>query len=160
MSGQRNRSGGQNRLPTERKRAQGTLRKSRLNPGEPQLQHALPSAPAWLPKGAQSHFTAIAQLAFDAGVTSRVDGEAIALAALALEEFLEADACVRRDGLVLIATTESGERQYKNPAVPTRADAWNRYRAALRSFGLDPQSRASVSSLRDPRDDIESKYFQ
>lgn len=159
MAGVRGRSGGSNRLPTAIKEARGTLRKSRLRSDEPVLSLTLPSPPEWLSESGRLAYARLGQRVLLARVVTEVDGDALALAVSALEEMLAADEIVRRDGAVLERTTETGSSFYRHPAVMIRADAWRRYRDALRAFGLDPQSRAGVSAIPEKEASSAAGYF-
>ena len=154
------RSGGQNRLPTRLKRLRGTLRKSRLNPKEPRLKLFLPNPPPWLSGRARDYYARLGAIAEIAAVITKADGDALGLAAIALEELVEADAIIRQEGAVLRRTTANGEVMYRHPATTQRADAWRRFRDALRAFGLDPQSRSGVAALVGDNLGPESRYFQ
>lgn len=159
MAGVKGRSGGHNRLPTRLKARRGTLRKSRLNPKEPRLEVFLPAPPPWLSPRACDFYARLGAIAEIAAVVTRADGDALGLAAAALEELVEADEIIRKEGAVLTRTTENGEVHYRHPAAIQRADAWRRYRDALRAFGLDPQSRAGVSAILASDDPLEKRYL-
>jgi len=117
--------------PTALKKKQGTLRKSRLNPKEPRLEVFLPHPPPWLSPCAREFYARLGAIAEIAAVVTKVDGDALGLAAVALEELVEADEIIRNEGAVLKRTTENGEVVYRHPAAIQRADAWRRYRDAL-----------------------------
>jgi P27 family predicted phage terminase small subunit len=149
MSGVKGRTGIHNRLPTAMKELQGTLKPSRASVREPRVTFGLPGPPRWLKSAdALEHFEAIGQMALEAGVISTVDSNALAIAATALCEYIEACADVEANGLLLSETTKDGhERTRLNPAASVRSDAWRRFREGLRMFGLDPQSRGSVVAI-------------
>jgi P27 family predicted phage terminase small subunit len=90
-------------------------------------------------------------------ITTAMDGDSLALAAVAIEEFAAADELVRSEGLIL---TRPAGGKYKHPAVAVRADAWRRVQSGLRSFGLDPVARASVTAIEpDESDAVAARYF-
>lgn len=161
MSGVRGRSGGHNRLPTSSKRTRGTLRKCRLQQHEPQPEVFLPDAPKWLSRRARKFYAQLGAITELARVVTRADGEALALAASALDELVQAEKTIRKEGAILTRTTENGVSHYRHPAAVLRESAWRRYRDALRAFGLDPQSRGTVSAI-SPSETAsgEGKYFQ
>lgn len=153
MAGVKGRSGGHNRLPTAMKELTGTLKPGRANTREPQVTYGLADAPLWLSDECREHYDRLGALALEAGVVSTVDGEALALTAKALREYLQA--CVEVDAQGLIVSESQVDKDGKelriksrlNPAATARADAWRRYREGLRMFGLDPQSRGSVMAI-------------
>ena len=120
--------------PTAMKILQGTARPDRMNPDEPTPElGAVP--PPWLPSEgpARAAWDRLAPGLVRAGILTKIDGEALGLACLALEEFLAA----REDA--------AGWR---------RADAaWKRYAVILREFGLTPSSRTRVHAVPPPAPD-------
>ena len=153
--------GGQNRKPTALRVIEGTWRKDRARPAEPTPPPGIPDPPPWLPPTAAPHFERIAAVAGKLGVLSTLDGEAVAMAAVALAEYLEADAAIRQArSTVLLRQTRNGTSAYPHPSVAIRADAWRRLRDALRDLGLSPVARASVDLLQQPSEpDPAEKYF-
>jgi P27 family predicted phage terminase small subunit len=149
MSGVKGRSGGQNRLPNAVKELQGTLDSRRQNVREPRVTFGMPKPPRWLKsEKALEHFQAIGEVAVEAGVISTVDGNALAMAAAALCEYIAACEDVDANGLLMSESTKEGNgRTRLNPAASVRSDAWRRFREGLRMFGLDPQSRGSVVAI-------------
>lgn len=157
MAGIKGRSGGRNRLPDQIKALKGTLKPGRTNPKAPRPSAKLPAPPDWLSERATAVYCKLGRELMALRVIGSSDGEALALAAHACDEFLTADDLVRRDGITLTR----GETVYKNPAVGIRESAWKRYRDALRAFGMDPQSRHSVRTIDEPdSEDPAAKYFQ
>ncbi|HEY4370274.1 MAG TPA: phage terminase small subunit P27 family [Steroidobacteraceae bacterium] len=157
MAGTKGRSGGQNRIPDEIKARKGTLKPSRTNSKAPRPAVKLAAPPRWLTERATSIYRRLGLALLELRVIGSSDGEALALAAHAGDEFLQADELVQRDGITLTR----GSTIYKNPAVSIRESAWKRYRDALRSFGMDPQSRDGVRTI-DESDtgDPTARYFQ
>jgi phage terminase small subunit len=80
--------GGQNRLPTNVKRIRGTLRSDRVNPREPQLAAGRPRRPKWLSKDAREHWRRLCEDAERLGVLTPVDGDALALLAETIAQFI------------------------------------------------------------------------
>lgn len=150
------RSGGHNKKPTAYKKITGTIRPGRTNKREPKVAFGAPPAPRWLCPEGLEHYARLSELVTRTGVVSEVDGEALALAANALVEYIEAREAVREEGLIVeqvtTVVTKDGRTTHHvtkkaNPAVAARSDAWRRYQLGLRLFGLDPQSRSSVSAI-------------
>lgn len=156
MAGAKGRSGGQNRLPDKLKLLKGTLKQSRINPKAPAPSVKLADPPQWLTQRGLDIYLRLGRALLTLRVIGSCDADALALAAHACDEFLQADEQVKRDGLTLTRGTTT----YKNPAVVIRESAWKRYRDALRSFGMDPQSRDSVRTIDEPEADPTGKYFQ
>ena len=127
----------------------GTFRSDRANADapDPGALANVPRPPPWLGKGARRHFKRLAERAIGLQVLADTDIEALALAAAALEEYLQADELVRTHGLTFMS--ENGPK--KHPAVAVRSDAWRRYRDALRSFGFTPADRDHVAKAKSGR---------
>jgi phage terminase small subunit len=124
--------------PTALKVLQGTNRRDRANPAEPRPAIGA-KPPPWLPRNgpARSAWRRLAPILTATRVLSVADAEALALACIALADFLEA----REDAL--------GWR---------RADAaWKRYSGMLVQFGMTPSARTRVAAMpaveRDPLDE-------
>jgi phage terminase small subunit len=121
--------------PSALKILQGTDRADRRNPAEPKPPvGAVP--PPWLPRNgpARSAWRRLAPALTATRVLTVADSEALALACIALADFLEA----RADA--------NGWR---------RADAaWKRYSGMLVQFGMTPSARTRVAAVpaveRDP----------
>lgn len=161
MSGVKGRSGGRNRLPTYIKDGRGTNRRDRSRPNEPKPKVCLPPTPVWLSDEAKVIYARLGRTVVRMRVCTEADGEALALAAVALEDWQEADRRIREDGMILTRSTEHGQVLYRNPAGIVKERAWRNYRDALRSFGLDPQSRAGVAAVTDDDEmDAAEHYFQ
>lgn len=149
------------RKPTQLKVLEGTARADRLKAGEPKPAPGLPRAPAWLPAAARSHYRRLARLVAILKVGARTDGEQLGAAACALLEYLEHDAVIRAEGLMLSRSTERGELRFRHPLLSARADAWRRYVAALEAFGLNPRARGNVEALEQPEaPEGAARYFR
>jgi P27 family predicted phage terminase small subunit len=82
------------------------------------------------------------------GALSQVDRGAIEMAARYYAHYLEADAAVQKDGLIVV--TKSGTKA--NPSIRARDDSARIRKAYLESLGLTPASRSRVSRVSDPDD--------
>lgn len=114
--------------PAALKVLQGTDRADRRNPAEPKPAIGA-KPPPWLPRTgpARSAWRRLAPVLTAARVLTVADAEALALACLALSDFLEA----RADA--------NGWR---------RADAaWKRYSGMLVQFGMTPSARTRVAAV-------------
>lgn len=162
MAGVKGRSGGRNRKPSWLKVINGSAahNAARVNRDEPAVDVNIPSAPDWLSGRARKLFARLGEQAATLRVIADTDAEALALAAHAADEFLAADELVTESGLVLSRTDSVGNQVlYKNPAVTVRESAWRRFSIAIRAFGLDPQSRATVKALK-PRANTFTQFRQ
>jgi P27 family predicted phage terminase small subunit len=122
--------------------------RDRMNSDEPAIVVHAPPPPDWLSERAREFYLSLSRDAERLGVMSDSDGQALALTAHAADEFLVADEQVTKYGLLIKRTHLDGiVTAHLNPAVRARQDAWRRYSVGLRSFGLDPQSRATVRAV-------------
>jgi P27 family predicted phage terminase small subunit len=152
------RSGGHNRLPTILKRTKGTEKPSRVNPDEPQPTAGDSTPPDWLSAEELIVYHRLEIKARKMNVMSEVDGDALALAAAALVEYRQAKAVIKKHGMLIKRETKFGTSLVGNPACTVAAGAWRRYQSGLKSFGMDPQARGTVSTL-PAKDDDPTSYF-
>jgi P27 family predicted phage terminase small subunit len=82
------------------------------------------------------------------GALSQVDRGAIEMASRYYAHYLEADAAVQKDGLIVV--TKSGTKA--NPSIRARDDSARIRKAYLESLGLTPASRSRVSPVTDSDD--------
>jgi P27 family predicted phage terminase small subunit len=81
-------------------------------------------------------------------VLSEADGEALALAADALADYVQARKVIEKQGHSYEATTEAGAIIVrKRPEVTIASDAWKRARLMLLEFGLTPAARGKVKAV-------------
>jgi phage terminase small subunit len=118
-------SGGHNRKPTSLKILEGTYRRDRANPLEPQPPTGIPKPPKWLRKEARGYWRAHARALKSMGVLTLVDGQALAALANAEADYAEA--------------MENRPDDWKRIA-----DLSKRHMQYLQQFGLTPSSRARV----------------
>lgn len=131
--------------PTELKRLQGTLRKHRTNRREPKPPATRPKIPRELSREAKRFWRHLVAELESMRVLTHPDGAMLGLIAEAWAEWRQADALVRRDGMVYEATTKSGRLLQAHPAVRQRADAWRRVHKGLVEFGLTPAARTRIA---------------
>jgi phage terminase small subunit len=118
---------GRPRKPTALKVLHGTDRADRANPSEPRPALGA-EPPPWLPETgvAREAWDRLAAVLTEMKVLTVADAEALALACVALADYLDAP---------------SDADNWR------RADAaWKRYLYGLRDFGLTPASRSKVSA--------------
>lgn len=157
MTGRKGRSGGNRRLPSIIKQTKGTERPSRRNLKEPTPTPGIPLPPAWLEGEALENYHRLGKNVKEMGVVSVNDGDALALTAAALVEYIVTQKKVKREGTVIQRETKFGRTTIANPNVAIRNDAWRRASDGLSKFGLDPRSRGTVSRLTS--DEPESEFF-
>lgn len=120
--------------PTALKMLEGTWRADRANLAEPRPAIGA-KPPPWLPREgpARAAWRRLARVLTETRVLTAADADALALACLALLEYLDA----RGDA--------NGWR---------RADAaWKRYAAMLRDFGMTPSARTRITAQPVPERD-------
>ncbi len=137
------------KLPTELKRARGTLRPCRENPNAPDLPLELPEPPAgdFRPE-LLAEFDRLAEILFAAGTATRADSFAILGCAQAILDHRDACSVIASQGTYV--ETAGGLKVH--PAVRVRNDADKRARAWMQSLGLTPSDRAKVSAAPAPRE--------
>jgi phage terminase small subunit len=123
------------RKPTELKRMQGTLRKSRQNPNEPTPIRGRPDPPDSLTPEARAVWPGLCDILDGIGVLTRADVFALHGLAEAYADMVEARQLCQ-DG-------QRGHGRY--------SDADRRFLAYLRVFGLTPADRSKVSVVTEPK---------
>lgn len=170
MSGAKGRSGGHNKLPTELKSVRGTEKPSRVRVDEPTPTAGLPTPPPYLTMQELEEYHRLGLIIqTHLNVTTLADGDSLALAACALVEYINARKDIEEKGRLIelptitvretkrVKTTRTTLDYMKNPMISTAENAWVRFRNALRSFGMDPQSRSSVSVVNGKEE--KSEFF-
>lgn len=113
---------------------------------------ACPVPPKWLGSFGSLKWHEVAPHLMQVGLLSVIDGGALAQYCAAWDEYHEADALVRANGLTY--TSDKGNI-LANPAVSIRQKA----RAAIRQwggeFGLSPAARVSIPAGAPIEDDLE-----
>lgn len=135
---------GRKKLPDTLKVVQGTFRKHRGKTADSQDEAAM-VAPEGLSEAAKSHFETLrARIAF-LGLDSATYSEALALAAMRMEEIdAYTDAIAEHGAVVLTPTVAGGELLRPNPAVAMRNEAMRHLQSLLAEFGLTPSSIGRV----------------
>jgi P27 family predicted phage terminase small subunit len=81
-------------------------------------------------------------------VLTEADGEALALAADALADYVTARGVIQKKGHTYETKTEAGAVMVRpRPEVSIASDAWKRARLMLLEFGLTPAARGKVKAV-------------
>lgn len=160
MPGAKGRSG-RPRKPTKVKQLQGTFRKDRANPDEPQPELGIPEPEDRLSEGAREIYFRLAKLLDGMKVLTEADGPALELAAQALDEYHLAKRITDEEGITYTETIEIIDDEKDkivtktiikaHPAVAIASDAWKRASGLLARFGLDPANRSRVGVAPDKK---------
>jgi len=144
------------RKPTPR-----SLRVLRGNPGkrplprEPRTARAVPACPAELSDEAKKEWRRLTKELAAAGLVTRLDREALALLCAAYARWAEAEAAIRKYGLVI--KSPSGFPM-QSPYLAIANKALDQVRLLLAEFGMSPSSRTRVHMVpqKDEDDPLEA----
>lgn len=90
------------------------------------------------------------------GLLTQVDGGALESACVNYARAVDADAIVKKKGLVI--KTPFGPKT--NPAISISLKSWNAFRMFATEFGLTPASRSRLNAPAKPVvDDVEREIF-
>ena len=138
--------------PTEIKRLQGTLERSRMNTNEPKPLLEVPMAPDWLPDEVKGIFNEMALHFADMRVLSKADGKALELLADAYFEYRQARQFIYENGSTYESPTKDGGKIIRAyPQVNIASDAFKRVRAMLIEFGATPAARSKVEAIPEEK---------
>lgn len=135
------------RKPTQQKKLQGTSRKSRENPKEPQYRAELPPPPDWLSPRACELWAYYGAEMNSQRTMARAFTGALAVYCLSLEEVIDLTERINAGKKFL---QDDGEGPKKYPLAKLRHEAIQRMEAAARELGLTPASAGKVSSIGEP----------
>ena len=153
-------STGRPRKPTEIKRRQGTLRKSRLNKREPKLPPGAPPMPGHLDEVAQQEWRRLVAIALRARVLTEADRSIVEIAAAAYSTWRAARAVVQSEGMTYETTNTTGGNVIKpRPEVAIESDAWRRYKSAVCELGFTPATRSKVQAFEGEEEDPGAAYL-
>jgi P27 family predicted phage terminase small subunit len=136
--------------PTALKELQGNPGKRALNRSEPKPTSKRPSAPSFLNGEAKKEWNRMVRLLFALKLVTEVDRAALAAYCQAWARWIEAEAGIRDEGMVI--TTEKGNL-IQSPYVGIANQSMKQMRAFLVEFGMTPSSRSRVSVPTDDSDD-------
>ena len=138
---------GRKPLPTNLKKMQGTLEKSRVNKLEPQLPTSIPKVPDYFDKYAIEAFEFLGVKTYEMRIITEADKMALELLAESYSEYRRAIEIIKEKGLTYIINDRNGNQIIKpRPENLIKDKAMNRMTGLLTEFGLTPSSRARVNS--------------
>jgi len=114
---------------------------------EPSYRLELPPAPEWLSRRAKIWFNDRAKQLLEAGVMCRIFADPLAVLARDFDEWLTADARLRKTGLI---TKNTKGLDAMHPLVRIRNAAHKRYIEGCKEFGLTPMSKPRISISGKP----------
>lgn len=131
--------------PTQLLKLGGSWRAG-LNPGEPPVERGFPETPDDFTDKEIALWQSLSQMLYDAKLLSPMDGMALADLVRARIEQLDADAKIRRTGMLV--KDRHGQLRL-NPLFAVRDAAAKRVKDLLAAFGMTPADRARVSVVPD-----------
>ena len=134
--------------PTSLKLIQGTYRKDRAAPNEPQPEPGVPTCPAHLKGEARREWKRIAPVLQSMGVLTKADRPSLAGYCSAWEDYVESDKILRKEGR-FVQSPNGFPMQH--PAVNAKAKALTLMKQYLALFGLSPSDRTRVSVPEKPK---------
>ena len=137
---------GRKRKSTKLHLIQGTARRDRQNPAEPDPAEGIPRCPIGTPKDVRKVYKRLAAVIDKLGILTMADGEALLLLATMQAELNELNAYLAKNGMKYkTRKTTGGFVQRPRPEVAQK----NTVRAAIKGlyaeFGLTPAGRTKVS---------------
>lgn len=107
------------------------------------------TAPENLSEAARAHFSTLKESVAQLGLDSATYTEALALAAMRMEEIDQCDLLITEHGRIIVTTKENGEPLLRaNPAVTMRNEAMRHLQSLLAEFGLTPTAATRVSARK------------
>lgn len=143
------------RKPTNLKLIQGTYRKSRENPNEPQPEICIPEPPGFLTDRALEEWHRIAPILESMGLLSKVDSMALAAYCAAVARLWLAEEQLKVEGLTV--TNERG-RRIKNPLVDVANAAAKQISMFASQFGMSPSTRSGVKAMQPEKENPLAKF--
>lgn len=135
--------------PSHLKVVQGTARKDRSNPDEPQPTLGSPVPPVWLSDEAKVQWGRFSVWLEQMGVLTVADGPALERLVSVYLEVRDLEASLTREGRTYATQSTVGERVVKaHPAVAMLNSADGRLRQMLIEFGLTPAARTKVHTVQ------------
>ena len=141
---------GRKKIPTELKKMQGTIEKSRLVENEMQVDlcSSVPEAPEWLSPVGKKEWVKIVSQLFNLKMLHHVDLKLIEAYCNEIAIYIECEIELRQIGRVDEFFSSEGEvvRRQAKPLVKMKNDALNNSLKLAAQFGLTPVARASISA--------------
>ena len=155
---------GRKKIPTEIKKARGTLRKCREleNTMEVAKVNALPAAPKWLSKIGKEQFNIVVNQLNNLGMLYEVDLKLIESYANAMALHIESEQQLRKVGRIQVyRDNETGDIKHSQ-ITPLQTISKQALESALKiatQFGLTPSSRTKISAPKIEVKDNEFNFF-
>lgn len=132
--------------PTKIKKAQGTLRKCRENPDEPEPETGVSTPPSWLDEPAREEWKRAGAVLERMGLISEMDLVAFAGYCTAVSDLIRCEEIIRREGVMttITLTRGGGERDVTHPAADLKHKVLGTIRRFMTEFGMSPASRPRV----------------
>jgi P27 family predicted phage terminase small subunit len=128
-------------LPTHIKLVKGTARPHRLNPDEPKPPLVVPEPPSHLSEQEKAKFTSTAEMLVRRGVMTELDAGALARYAVAWCRWVDAEAEVKKRGLVV---KTNADFVIQNPFLAVANRCMNQMAQIESEFGLTPSARTRI----------------
>ena len=141
---------GRKKIPTELKKARGTLRKSREldNPMEVAKVSGVPVAPKWLSEIGKEQYNLVVKQLNDLGMLYQVDLKLIEAYSNSMALHIEAEQELRRVGRVMVYRDDENRPKHSQ-IVPLQTISKQALDQAIKiasHFGLTPSSRTKISA--------------
>ena len=141
---------GRKKIPSELKKARGTLRKSREldNPMEVAKVSGVPNAPKWLSEIGREQYDLVVKQLNDLGMLYQVDLKLIEAYSNSMALHIEAEQQLRKVGRVIIYKDDDGNPKHSQ-IVPMQTISKQALDQAIKiasHFGLTPSSRTKISA--------------
>ena len=143
-------SKGRKKIPTELKKARGTLRKSREldSPMEVEKVGSIPVAPKWLSSIGKEQFNIVVNQLHNLGMLYEIDLKLIEAYANSMSLHIECEQQLRESGRIMVYRDEEGNPKHSQ-IVPLQTVSKQALEQALKlavQFGLTPSARTKISS--------------
>lgn len=140
---------GRPKIPTEIKKARGTLRKSReLDNPMTVKKIDIPDAPKWLSKIGKEQFKLVATQLHSIDMLCEVDVQLIVAYSNSMALHIECEQALRKNGRVMVYRNDDGEPKHSQ-IVPLQAVSKQALEMCLKlasQFGLTPSARSKISA--------------
>jgi len=146
---------GRTKKPTALKKLNGTFKKERENPNEPNLGIAYPDKPEWLgfdPLSSQL-FDQVSAYLVAMRVSTSVDGLAISLLSDQVAFYLRLRKQILEEGEIIKSYNSGGETVSKaHPAIVPMNQSFTNITRLMREYGLTASSRSNISAHTESSD--------
>jgi len=143
-------SKGRKKIPTEIKKARGTLRKSRELDSQMEVQKvdAIPTAPKWLSPIGEEQFNVVVNQLNSLGMLYEIDLKLIEAYANSMALHIECEQQLRINGRIMVYRDEEGNPKHSQ-IVPLQTVSKQALDQAVKlavQFGITPSSRTKISA--------------